>query len=1401
MAMPAFLCASLSLFVLVPQRALSQVCDPADAKVQICISAADGSIDPNPGAYPWWVTGHWGGVDAFNYGLPGGCSQVALMHDGHWTFSGIGGHYLRTPHTEGADCVLVGGCLKCTGRADLDMYSNKGGFSGSVTLVPSGGPAAGWPVYFEGIAYPGWASTSTDANGHYRMYGPPGQPNYWGVGVYSDGSGPGSGTYNIHTDYTMRHFRTATTYSNFDQWVELLAYEPGAESPDIRCPEGACCQDPGKPVSLVTGNMYLDQQDAVLPGVAGSLKLVRSYNSANRGSGQYGMFGPGWSSNYEQRLTPWGTSGKALVLRQANGVVAYYNDPDADLRFDASVPYTRENWIVKQGDGSYIRHFRKGGSETYSSAGRLTSLVDVNGNTTTLTYDGSSRLATIADAGGRGLTLGYTGSSAQPSTLSGPAGLIATYTYESGVLKTVTHADGPDADADPDGGYTFTYVGGKLTTVADRDGQIIESHDYVGDRASTSAVSGDVEKYTLDYQTNKTIVTSKRVATDPADTTTYEYSSFNGMRLVTKATGACGSCGSGSEVREWTYDDKGRVLTYKDGAGSVTTYTYDPATGDLLTESRVADPANPSTTTHTTTYTYYPDGAPNYGRMHTKTEPNGQVTTWTYVAPGPATITETVSATEARTTSFTYTSQGQLQTVTDPRLKITTNSYNPVGDLEWVRDPMAHQASFQYDDMGRRTQTIRPTTTPPNADPVTTYDTLGRVHRITNPDGTYTEFTYDGGGRRTSVRDFLGKITTYHYDPYGRLDSVTDPATGVTGYGYDLMSHLTSITDARGKTTSFEVDAFGRVKKVTYPGARIEEFTYDGAGRLKTRKDRKGVTTTYTYDGLGRLTQKAYDNGAPAVTFTYDQGSADHKGRLTTAANATDTLSWTYDLAGQVGSESSAFNATAISYGYDPAGNRGSSNLNGRIVGYDYDDDGKLSRLTWPTGSLLTDTYTFGYDEADRRRSLSYPDGWLTSYTPDLLSRLETVQTARLWQTQTLASATYGYDAVGNRTSKTDEALTRWDYEYDNLYRLSQVDQTANCRFCLPHPVEKYQGYDGVGNRYATATKPWTYSDRNELLSGPGTLTYDLNGNLATKIEGADTWTYEWSVENQLTRVVKNGAEVASFLYDPLGRRVQKIAGGVTRKFTYDGEDILREKIIGVGNLRYIHGPGIDEPLAVENISNGAMTYYHADGLGSIVKTTDSAGTVTLTRTYDSFGIPSDGATTPGYAYTGREWDPETGLYYYRARYYDPKVGRFLGEDPLPIAVPGFRGSSFGRRSLPAPAASTLASLSLVQQAVQQALGLDDDVNRYTYVGDNPVNYVDPSGESKIPHKILHGLHWLHAAECVKESLDCTAAVDKRCGCLPDFQQTCRFNGYDCCNSASLHCMTFGLLGTPGPCS
>lgn len=203
----------------------------------------------------------------------------------------------------------------------------------------------------------------------------------------------------------------------------------------------------------------------------------------------------------------------------------------------------------------------------------------------------------------------------------------------------------------------------------------------------------------------------------------------------------------------------------------------------------------------------------------------------------------------------------------------------------------------------------------------------------------------------------------------------------------------------------------------------------------------------------------------------------------------------------------------------------------------------------------------------------------------------------------------------------------------------------------------------------------------------PPQLSIDPNGNLTQKTEGNDTWTYEWDAENRLKRVLKNAAEVARFAYDPLGRRVEKVIGTATTTYVYDRDDILREAVSGAVTT-YIHGPGLDEPLAREDAS-GNRTYYHADGLASVIKETNSAGTVTLTRGYDAFGNLQAGATTSGYAFTGREWESEVALAYYRARWYDPKGGRFLSEDPY---------------------------------------GIRSGINRYAYVDNNPVLLRDPKG-------------------------------------------------------------------------
>ncbi|HMS85985.1 MAG TPA: RHS repeat-associated core domain-containing protein [Nitrospira sp.] len=319
-----------------------------------------------------------------------------------------------------------------------------------------------------------------------------------------------------------------------------------------------------------------------------------------------------------------------------------------------------------------------------------------------------------------------------------------------------------------------------------------------------------------------------------------------------------------------------------------------------------------------------------------------------------------------------------------------------------------------------------------------------------------------------------------------------------------------------------------------------------------------------------------------------------------------------------------------------------------------------------------------GLDEPQPAQGFTYDPA---SQVTNILHQLTATSTQ-------INKAEYGYNGVGNRTSLTDRRGPQ-TFGYDTLDRLTSAS----------HPLlaaPQAFAYDPVGNR--TTTGNVTNAGNQLTADATHSYQYDDNGNLTRKtlLATGNYTQYTYDAENRLTKVEDfvagnpTAAFTSTYRYDGLGRRIEKVANGQTKRYIYDGEDILLEYDgSNVLQARYTHGPGIDEPIAV---TKGSSTYfYHQDGLGTVTDLTDSTGATAKSYSYDAYGtiVDQTGTVDQPYTYTGREFDAESGLYYYRARSYESTIGSFLEKDPI-----GFRGG----------------------------------INLYQYVRSNPTNRIDPSG-------------------------------------------------------------------------
>jgi RHS repeat-associated protein len=980
-------------------------------------------------------------------------------------------------------------------------------------------------------------------------------------------------------------------------------------------------------------------------------------------------------------------------MYNTDGTVATYTDKDGHT---TKYTYDAFGQVIKITDPlGYTT------TMTYDADGNLTSRTDADGNTTSYQYDGMNRLIALTDATGHTDKTQYDGEGNRVQ-VTDRDGHVTQYQYDLRqrlitMTDALTHSETYTYDGDDNritltdrDSHTTNYgydLQNRLISVQDALGHTsATAYDPVGNVISQTDANGHTTTFTYDALNRRITMTD---ALGEVTKYFYDGGTFTGpVRGIT-----CNKCGAtrGSSLVTEQIDANGTAGIH----AGVIFYKYDALDRLIIKVQKTGcigtgcpDTINP-TTDAVTTYVYDPVG----NRLNV-TEPDCGAA----VSPGCDSISTAYDADNrlvkqvnnaGDTTLWTYDGVGNVITITAPNLNVTTNTYNSLNRLITVTDSAGRVAGYSYDPVGNRTSST-------DGDGNTTnyaYDAINRLLTMTDRLGKTTTNSYDPVGNLLAVTDRDGNSTGYAYDAINRRITMTDALGYVTSWHYDPVGNLITLTDADGHSTQYVYDAVNRPIQEIYADGGTRSFAYHDVGNLIQRMDEEGQGTHYAYSDLYFLLSRTYPS-AINDSFTYDLS-----GRLLSALRDSWTDTFTYD-----------------------GGDRVTKSVqNGRTIAYVYNIPGRTRTLTYPGGRSVTEhtdartrmdyiddaasptpLVQYAYDAANNVLSRDYRNGTTSSFTYN----------ANNWTTSIthknptpFAGFDYAYDNEGNKQyeQKTQDPTHSEAYKYDATYRLIDYRVGTLVGSTVPVPsTETQYNLDPVGNLCKTTDTCQFNSTNEETKVDACNILYSGDGNL----DNDCNFSYVYDEENRLTSATRlsDHAVVGQYQYDALSRRVQKIADAsgtpVITQYYYDDTRIVEEQSTsGATEATYVYGNYVDEVL---NMNRGGETYYyHQNELWSVEAITNAAGAVAERYSYNAYGLPNTGSInswgTPHSAignpwmFTGRQFDEETGLYYYRARHYDPVKARFLQRDPL---------------------------------------GYVDALNLYEYGQDSPTNRSDAFGES-----------------------------------------------------------------------
>lgn len=850
-------------------------------------------------------------------------------------------------------------------------------------------------------------------------------------------------------------------------------------------------------------------------------------------------------------------------------------------------------------------------------------MVDGNNHATEYTYDKIGNMLSLTDPLGGTERFTYDPVFNQVLTYGDKNGNSYSFGYDS--HGSLTSMSGPlgysqrntyDSHGWP---ITSTDANGNVTTTTYNDN---------GTKASEMDAAGNITRYEYDGYENIISVT------DPLNRTTrYAYDAMGRVTSITDALGG---------VTTVSYDKLGNIVRVKDALNHITAYTYD-AVGNVLTKTDAAGGV----------YTLEYDGK---GNVISVRNPLGQVQRMTYNDRNKLT---SVTNPAGETTTYDYDVVGNLMSISLPNGNIISYDYDDANRLIAIDDNMGVIAEYTYDANGNKlSETDGEDRTVKYA-----FDALNRKISETLPSGAKTQYSYDNNSNLLSIVDALGNTTQYTYNSLDQQLIHIDALNATTTFEYDAVGNLVKSTDANGNPTTWTYDALNRNTHITFADGLSRQYGYDAVGNMTSSIDRAGNKFSYAYNALGMLLSKLYPDKTQDA-FTYDA-----IGQMLSAVNSDASVTFTYDGAGRLTRET----------------------LNGMNTSYSYDVAGGKRTLTYPSGMKIVENLnardlissilqngseivTMQYDESGRKTSMTYANGITTNYTYNANGWLSQINAA-----ENVLNLAFIYDATGNitkRQNRNNDLLTE-TYGYDVISQLTS--------FKRGNDVDNTYQFDPLGNRTKVVengvTTNYTSNRINAYTAISGGLSftpqYDANGNLLNDTDHL----YRYNLNNKLVGV---DANIASYAYDALGRRISKTTYIGTISFYYVGDQMVEEYNGKNLAASYVFGNNIDEVLQMKSGKN--VYYNHANQLGSTMALTDKDGNVAERIEYDVYGKPTffndnnekiDASVVGNnILFTGREYDTETGLYYFRARTIHPLIGNFCQKDPL-LYIGGFNDFSY----------------------------------------------------------------------------------------------------------------------------